>query len=221
MTLTYRLFRFLARIYFKLMGGFEVLHQDRVPDSGPVILASNHVSFADPPACGAASARSLRFMAQAELFKPPVFGPLIRALGAFPIRRGEADTEAIRTALDTMAKGGALVVFPEGSRGDGRKLSKPLKGLALIAKKSGAQVVPVAVCGSFKMLPKGAKFPRRSKIKVIFGRPFTYASVAVQTSQEPASEQFGTYLMSEIQRLLAEGGEHYELWNGSGENASA
>lgn len=198
-------------MFFKLLGGFEVFHRERIPTSGPVILAANHVSFADPPACAVASERPLRFMAQAELFKPPGFGHLISALGAFPIHRGEADSGAIRTALEILKSGGVLLVFPEGKRGDGKSLGSTQKGLILIAAKSGAPVVPIAICGSHHMLPKGRKLPRRSKVRVFVGSPLTYSSFEVEYGKAGAKEEFGKHLMARICDLLAEGGESYSL----------
>lgn len=214
MTLFYRFFRSLARTFFGLMGGFDVRHAERLPASGPAIIAANHASFADPPAAGVAAKRPLHFMAQAELFRPPIFRSIIRKLGAFPIHRGESDLAAVKKALEVLGQGGALVMFPEGTRGDGKRLGSPQKGMNLIAAKSDAPIVPTAITGTFKLLPKGAKLPRRAKVCVIFGEPIRYSEVVAEFGREQAKVELSRIIMERIQRLLAEAGENYSLTNG-------
>lgn len=195
--------------FFRLWGGFRVLHSERFPKSGGVIVASNHTSFADPPAAGCASPRQLRFMAQAQLFVP-IFGALIRRLGSFPVHRGEADTQAIRTALECLARGEALLVFPEGRRGDGKVLLPANKGISLLARKSGAWILPVGICNTHKKLPKGAKFAKFCRVTVVFGEPFRYQDV-VDDSGGKSKEEFGDFLMERIAELMREGGQEIEL----------
>lgn len=204
-TLFYRFARLVVRVlFFRLLGGFRILHQDRVPKTGPIILAPNHVSFADPPAVGCACERPLRFMAQAQLFKPPVFRSIIRALGAFPVHRGEADTQAIRTAIEILRGGGAVLVFPEGRRGDGTQLLPANKGVTLLASKSNAKIVPVGITGTLKRLPKGAKIPRFSRVTVNFGEPFTWREIEGEIGKDAAKERFGSILMERIAELMRE-----------------
>lgn len=185
------------------------MYSERFPKSGAVIVASNHASFADPPAAACASPRQLRFMAQAQLFVP-IFGGLIGRLGAFPVHRGEADTQAIRTALDCLANGEALLVFPEGRRGDGKVLLPANKGLSLLARKSGAWVLPVGICNTHKKLPKGAKFVRFCRVTVVFGEPFRYQNV-VDGSDGDLKKDFGNFLMERIAELMREGGQEVAL----------
>lgn len=183
------------------------MHEERVPREGAVILAPNHVSFADPPAIGCSCKRSLRFMAQAELFKPLIFRDIIRKLGSFPVKRGEADSQAIRTALEILGLGQALLVFPEGRRGNGEFLLPANKGVALLASKSGAQIVPVGICNTNKRLPKGAKFPKWCRVTVVYGTPFTFEQIEKEFGKERAKSEFGTILMTKIAELMREGGE--------------
>jgi len=164
-------------------GGLKVYGEENVPKDGPVILAPIHVSFFDPPVVSCASPRVVSFMAKDYLFKPPVFGPLIRSLNAFPVKSGN-ETAAVRTALEVLANGGTLIVFPEGTRGDGKVLGAMQSGVAMLAKRSGAQVVPVGVYGSHRILPRGRKFPGFSPLRASFGEPFTYAEAAGDDSRE-------------------------------------
>ena len=114
-------------------------------------------------------------MAKQELFKG-LFGWGISSVGAFPVRRGENDTEAIRRAIDMLDNGQALLLFPEGERGDGTHLGPINKGIAMLAKRSAAQIVPTAIIGTHSMLPRGAKGAKRGHVKIVFGSPFSYES---------------------------------------------
>lgn len=172
----YRFVRWSVRhiVLRALSGGLRVIGKENVPNEGPVILAPNHVSFFDPPVVSCASPRVVCFLAKEELFKPPVFGPLIRSLNAFPVKRGHGDTSAIRTALEKLKGGECLIMFPEGTRGDGKTLLPMQSGVAMLAKKSGACVVPVGVYGTHRMLPKGRSLPKFSRLTVVFGTPIHY-----------------------------------------------
>jgi len=175
----YRSLRWLVRNFiFQPLGGFRVEGLENVPPTGPLIVAANHVSFADPPAVACAMPRPVRFMAHAGLFRPPLFGPLIRRLGAFPVHRGEADKAAIRRALELLDEGWALLIFPEGRRGDGKRLEEANRGVELLARRSGAKILPVGIIGTLRWLPKGAKIPHPTRITVRFGEPFEWSDNA-------------------------------------------
>jgi 1-acyl-sn-glycerol-3-phosphate acyltransferase len=167
----YPLIHFLVRCFFTLMGGYRVEGAEHVPASGPAIIAPNHVSMADPPLVAIAVPRTAKIMAKIELFRVPVIGPLIRHLGAFPVHRGTPDRAALRKAIDLLDEGWPVIIFPEGTRGDGKELGPLEKGVLLIASKSGAPIVPAYVSGTCHMLPRGAKRMRRSRVTVRFGPP--------------------------------------------------
>lgn len=178
----------IARTAFFLFGGLNVLGRENIPLTGPVIIAPNHMSHADPPAVACASHRDFFFMAKEELFKG-WFGKLIFSVGSFPVRRDSNDTESIRKAIAILENGGALVVFPEGSRGDGKSLGPLNKGVALLAKKTGALVVPVGVNGTQNLLPKGGAKVKRSRVQVSFGPPFKFEDAGTGEGKI-SSEQF-------------------------------
>ncbi|GMV35878.1 MAG: 1-acyl-sn-glycerol-3-phosphate acyltransferase [Fimbriimonadales bacterium] len=203
--LLYCVGRAAFRGLFAAAGGLEWVHEERVPESGPLIVAPNHLSFADPPAVGSATHRPLCFMAKKQLFVP-VVGRVLRMVGAFPVDRGSADLAAIRKAQSLLRAGEAVLVFPEGTRGDGKSLGEPNQGVALLAKLTSAPVIPVAVVGSDRFLPRGAKLPRRAKISVVWGEPFTYASVAEGLEEKEARRRFALTLMERIRDLAAERG---------------
>lgn len=146
-------------------------------------------------------------MAKAELFRVPIFGPLIASVGSFPVDRGRPDVAALRKAMDQLDSGGALLVFPEGRRGDGDRLQPLEPGVVALAKRSGVQVVPVAVGGSARMLPKGASKPRRTRVTVCYLPPFTYDE-ATAGSSDP-KRAFLDRLTRALQAGQAEIGEPF------------
>jgi len=178
----------LMRLLFRVEGrGTE-----HVPAQGPVLIVANHSSVLDPPLVGGMCPRQLTFLAKAELFRIPGFGGLIRRLGARPLRREGADPSALRTARRVLAEGKALLVFPEGTRGEEGRLREAKPGAALLAVQSGAAVVPVYVSGSGRAWPRGRRLPRPAKVVVTFGAPlrFQQATGADRKAQyETASRQ--------------------------------
>jgi 1-acyl-sn-glycerol-3-phosphate acyltransferase len=179
-------------------GGLKIIGRENIPEQGPVILAPNHVSNFDPPVVSCGSPRAVVFLAKEELFKPPVFGPFIRSLNAFPVKRGAADTGAVRLALDKLAEGHCLIIFPEGTRGDGLILGPMQTGIAMLAKRSGALVVPTGVYGTHKILPKGRKLPGFSRLRVAYGKPFSYAETATTGDDKLDRARFLERLEGEI-----------------------
>ena len=156
---------FLMRAWF----GLRVRGAEHVPASGPALIVSNHQSILDPPVIGGAARRQIYFLAKAELFRIPMFGSLIRALHARPVRREGSDPGALRTAAQLLGEGKALLVFPEGTRSLNGCLGEGKPGVGMLAVTSGAPVVPVYVSGTLEALPKGSAWPRRSQVSVSFG----------------------------------------------------
>ncbi|MDO8475082.1 MAG: lysophospholipid acyltransferase family protein [Candidatus Rokubacteria bacterium] len=156
---------FVMRAWF----GLRVRGAEHVPSSGPALIVSNHQSILDPPLIGGATRRRIYFLAKAELFRIPVFGWLLRALHARPVRREGSDPRALRTAALLLEEGKALLVFPEGTRSLDGRLGEGKPGVGMLAVTSGAPVVPAYVSGTLEALPKGATWPRRSQVSVSFG----------------------------------------------------
>lgn len=139
---------------------------ENVPKSGAFVLTANHVSAIDPPVLGVACPRMVHFMAKAELFKMPLLSFLMPWLETFPVNRGAADRSAIRHALEVLAKGEAVGVFPEGHRSRTGELLAPQGGAAMLALKAGVPVIPAAICGTDRL-----HTPWPTKVKVRFGQP--------------------------------------------------
>lgn len=189
----------LARtVLFKLTGGIRVVGQDNVPFTGPLIVAPNHSSNLDPEAAAVCVGRQITFMAKAQLFNVPVLGQLIRSLGAFPVHRGTADTEALRLTYKLLGEGRAVLVFPEGTRGDGKQLLPVSRGIAMIAKRSGAPVLPVAIIGTHRKMPKGRSWIGWGKTVVAFGTPLRIEDFQAGRSEKEAGEALAGAWVNQI-----------------------
>lgn len=188
--------------FFGSRGGISSVGEENIPKTGGLLVAPNHVSNFDPPAvaCGT-RVRPLRFMAKEELFKGP-FGALISSLGAFPVKRGEGDTEAIRKSLEMLEAGDALLVFPEGSRGDGKTLGSINRGVAMMAKRTGVPVLPVGIIGTHITGPKGGGGKKHPMV-VAYGKPFTYAETATGKNERENRDLFAAELERRIIALCA------------------
>lgn len=191
--------RFLTRIYVRR---FEVIGRENVPKEGPVIIASNHLNNADPPMIALALPRYPTYMAKREMIRWPILGPAFRLFGAFPVRRGEADLSALRMAADLVRQGKALVMFPEGTRSRTGGLTRGHPGTAIIALRTGAPIVPVAITGSENLgWPWIFLKPFSVKhIKVVIGKPFHLAPVERITSE--AAREATDLIMRRIAELL-------------------
>lgn len=171
----YAILKPLAAGILRLFFGLRSRGEEHVPAEGPVLLVANHASFLDPPLVGSATRRRLSFMAKAELFEVPGLGGLIRRLGARPVRREGADAGALRTGLRVLRDGGALLVFPEGTRGEEGVLGPARPGAGMLAVLGRAPVVPVYISGSGRAWPRGRRMPRPGggRLTVTFGPPIS------------------------------------------------
>jgi 1-acyl-sn-glycerol-3-phosphate acyltransferase len=187
----YRLFRFLLRVAYTLLFRLEARGVENIPTTGAVVLASNHLSNFDPPTVGIKIRRKVHFMAKEELFRIPVFGPLIRAFGAFPVKRGGVSKDAIKSAIAVLKEGKVLGIFPEGSRNSEAGSAK--KGAAMIAVRGGAAIVPVAIVGKYRLF---------RKMVVCYGKPVDISAIIEQSSPDML-EQVTDAIMADIRELVA------------------
>lgn len=159
------------QFYFSL----ERTGRKNIPKKGPVILAANHRSFLDPFLIGCCVRRPVYFVAKKELFDKRWQGWLLNRLGAFPIKRGESDERSMETARCVLERGGALVIFPEGTRHRKGPLHRPKRGVGRLALETGAPVVPIAILGS-ERARRGWKI-RPVWVRVRCGKPLTFPRV--------------------------------------------
>src|SRR5215831_18553283 len=153
-------FRTLYATYFR----WRVFNSDRVPLTGPVILASNHASFLDPPLVGAGIKRGINYLARESLFRFPGIGWLLRNWNSVPVDREGGGAKGLRAILDRLLAGGAIVLFPEGTRTRDGKLQPARSGIGLVVIKSDAVVVPARVFGTFEAYARHIKIPLPHRI---------------------------------------------------------
>jgi 1-acyl-sn-glycerol-3-phosphate acyltransferase len=172
--------RFLTTNLFDL----KVYGLENVPESGGVLLVANHQSYLDPVLVAVRLRRPVSFMAKSELFENPFLGWLIRALHAYPVRKGEGDIGAIRQAIQRLNDGYALNVYPEGTRTLDGNIAPLEKGIALIIRKVDVPVVPVAIHGSFQAWTKGSKLFHPHPIWLNYGKPLYLKELPAKTVLE-------------------------------------
>jgi 1-acyl-sn-glycerol-3-phosphate acyltransferase len=205
--MTYAFMRWLMRALTRtfLIGLFKVSGLENVPRTGPVIICPNHSATLDPPMVPAFVPRGDTWsMAKSEYFDKGGFVEWIfRRYHAFPVVRHSADRTALRTAFDILKSGQALVIYPEGTRVESGVLAEPEPGAGFIAQRAACPVVPVGLTGTRECLPKGAHWPRRTRVSITFGKPFRVLSKRLDgarvTRQEAAEA-----IMVEIAELLPE-----------------
>ena len=173
--IVYWIVRSILQPFFHIYFRLNRLSREHIPAEGPVIFAANHRSFLDPFVIGTLTRRPMYYVAKKELFSNRLQGWILNALGAFPVDRGAADQEMLTTARAILARGDAVLIFPEGTRVRPGPLGKAKRGVGRLALETGAPVVPVAVHGT-EDVRKGFRIrPRRVKIRC--GRPLTFPRV--------------------------------------------
>lgn len=197
----YWISRTLCHITLLFFGRMSSIGRKNVPKKGPVILAPNHVSFLDPPAVGCGIYRQVHFMAKTELFEVPVLGKLIKGLGAFPVKQNTADRAAIRRAIELLGQGRVVCMFPEGGRSPDGTLQDALPGLGMVALKSQAPIVPVALIGTEKVLRRGSPFLHFGKVKMVCGEPISFPELYDKGMAREALEEVGKTVMAAIAEL--------------------
>lgn len=204
MSLHYSASRFLLGGFVGALSGWEVRGRDRVPRDGGLIVAPNHCSYWDPLLVGTAAMRELHFLAKEELFRPPVFGPMIRSFNAIPIRRGMADVGGLTRAMDVLRAKKALLVFPEGTRARDGELRDARPGVGMLAVATDARILPVYVDQSHR--PREWML-RRVRLRVTFGTPRTWQELAgPDVPGEPSRalyQAIGDGVMRDIRELKA------------------
>lgn len=184
-------------------GGATCVGVENIPATGGVILAPNHISLADPPAVGCKLSRQVHYMAKEELFKPRLLGALMYAVGSFPVRRGAPDRKALRRAIELLDEGRVVGIFPEGTRSEDGGLQEPELGIGLVALRSRAPIVPVAVIGTDKVMPPHSKRIHRHPMTVIYGKPLTFPDLYDARESRKVLEEVGRRTMAAIADLLS------------------
>ena len=183
--------KLVVRTMARTLWRARVFGTENVPRDGPLIVACNHVSYLDPPLMGSLCPRRIRYMAKKELFAMPVLGTVISALGAYAVDRRGSATAAIKRSLQVLAEGGAIGIFPEGTRNPHGTVT-PQTGVALLASLAGAPVVPACILGT-------ARAWRLARVEVAFGAPLALPAGRKATRDDLA--KFTAEIMKAIEVL--------------------
>jgi 1-acyl-sn-glycerol-3-phosphate acyltransferase len=180
MNLSYRLgwlgFRAIYRFYFR----WHVFNAERVPLTGAVILASNHASFLDPPLVGSGLHRGINYLARESLFRFPGMGALLRSWQVVPVDRDGGGAAGLKAILARLLAGGAIILFPEGTRTRDGKLQPARSGIGLTVIKSDAVVIPVRTFGTYEAYGRHIIFPRPKPVAVKYGRPMRFEELRAE-----------------------------------------
>lgn len=181
---------------------------DNLPQQGPVVLASNHLSVIDSVLIPLAAPRRIHYLAKADVFeRHGLLGAFLRwllsSLGAMPVRRGErhAAQAALDSALEVLNADRALLVYPEGTRSRDGRLYRGRTGVAWLALTAGCPVVPVGVEGTQHMMPVGVRFPRIRRVSVRFGEPVTFAADHERAQSARTRREVTEQIMTAIAEL--------------------
>ena len=161
---------FVFPIYKFLFKG-HLIGRDNIPQKDSFIMVSNHGSLLDPPLLGHALGRNISFMAKAELFRIPVLGFIIKACGAYPVKRGIADKNTIKTACIKLSNDNCIGIFIDGTRQKNGRVNKPKQGAALLAFKNQKLLLPVAIVNSHRLIRFRFFIPFFTPIVIKVGEP--------------------------------------------------
>jgi 1-acyl-sn-glycerol-3-phosphate acyltransferase len=180
----------VSRLFLSTSYKVEVIGKENIPNEGATILCCNHINNFDPPLLGAYIKRQLHYMAKQELFEMPILKGLLPKLGAFPVRRGMSDKQAIRTAMKLLKDGHMIGLFPEGTRSKDGKVGKGLSGAGFFALRTDATVIPCAIIGPYKSF---------KPLRLIYGQAIDFSELR---ERKASAEEATDLIMSEIKQLI-------------------
>lgn len=169
-------YRTVFAVYFR----WRVYNMERVPQKGAVILAANHESFLDPPLVGSGVHRDINYLARKSLFRVPALGWLLRTVNSVPVDRDGGGGAGLKAILDRLHNGGAIILFPEGTRTYDGKMQPARSGVGLTVIKSDAPVVPCRVFGTYQAWGRHVRFPRPHPVAIKYGKPMLFAELRAE-----------------------------------------
>ena len=181
-TLSYRFTRFTFSIFFRIWFRWKVLHRERVPAEGGVILASNHVSYLDPVYVVSALERMVVGLARESAFNVPLGGRILRSWRVIPVDQSGTG-RGLKTFLSRLRSGDAVVMYPEGTRSPTGQIRAPQPGIGLIIIKSTAPVVPIKLFGAYEAYARHHWLPRPYQVQIKFGEPLDFADLRAEAKQ--------------------------------------
>src|SRR2546426_375291 len=195
--LGYHFSRLIGGLFFR----FRVVHQERMIQSGPVILAMNHQSYLDPPLAGTTCDRAIYFLARRTLLDVPLLGWLLPKLNVIPVNQEGIDRSALKALIRVLESGNAALVFPEGSRTLDGSLQPAEPGMGLVIAKTLAPVVPMRIFGAHEAWPRGSSKIRLHPITIVVGHPIFFSETDVAGRGKEMYQRLSERVMNEIAKL--------------------
>ena len=188
----YKLCQIFLYIFFRSFNRYTIVGQENLPSSGGYILASNHVSYLDPPVLGSRIRRPIAFLAKEHLFRAPLLGLMIRKLGAVPVA-ADSDFRSLREIVRHLKRGELISIFPEGTRSHDGNLLDFKPGVIFLAQMAHVPIIPCFIDGTGRAWPRGSKIMRPAKITVRLGAPY---------KPGPTSEDKETFYQNSTRDLM-------------------
>jgi len=196
----YQLARVLGKLFFRV----RILHRERMLQTGPVILASNHQSYLDPPLAGTAVNRAIYFLARKSLMKVPVLGWLLPRFNVIPVDQEGGDRSALKALIRTLRAGHGVLVFPEGSRTLDGNLLPAQPGVGLVIAKTLAPVVPLRIFGAHEAWPRGGGL-RLARITLVIGEPIYFTEADLEPRDKELYARLSQRVMDRIAEIRIDG----------------
>jgi 1-acyl-sn-glycerol-3-phosphate acyltransferase len=196
---------YVLRAWCQVFWRVRIVGGENLPDDRPFVLAPVHRSNIDFAVVAVVARRRMRYIAKDSLWKIGALGRIWSALGAFPVRRGTADREALRTSVQVIENGEPLVLFPEGTRQHGPRVEEVFDGAAYVAGRTGVPIIPVGIGGSERAMPRGSKFLKPVKLTLVIGPPIPAPEAGERGRPSRRAVQETTQkVKTEVQRLFDE-----------------
>lgn len=204
MSFTYYFWYTVSKILAWSFFGFRVLHRERLIEEGPVILASNHQSYFDPPLIGICSRRAVYYLARKTLLSIPLLGELLPEINVIPVDRDGNDMSALKKIIRLVRAGNGVVLFPEGTRSPDGALQQGKSGIGLIIAKTRAPVQPMRIFGSYEAFPKGSGKIALTPISVVVGEPIRFTDEELDPKTHGGNERsLYQYLSDRVMEAIA------------------
>ncbi len=200
-TLAWIFFRSLGTFYFR----YRVYNVERVPTTGPFIFAANHASFVDPPLVGSTLRRDIHYLGRESLFDHPIANAVLRSVNCVPVDRDGGGATGLKTILERLLKGNAIILFPEGTRSPDGRFQPARTGIGLTVIKSTCPVVPVRIFGSFEAYGRHHTFPRPRRIEIKFARPMDFRELReeARTCSKPRLKEIYKIVTDQLMNEIA------------------
>jgi 1-acyl-sn-glycerol-3-phosphate acyltransferase len=201
----YSIFHFIFYIIAKLFFNLKVYGLNNIPKRGAALIFANHVSFLDPPVVGTAiTNRQIYYLARDTLFKNFFISFILKSWNGIPMNRGVGFRGGFEKALEVLKKGNVLLAFPEGTRSIDGKIQNGKVGIGMLVYRAKVPVIPCYIDGTFKVLPRGAKFIKFNRISVRFGSPLDFSEMYKLSESKEVYQVIVEKIMESIRKLSME-----------------